>query len=297
MTCILLVVVLADQLPWQLPATLADSDQGFYAQEPGVRPIDPQQEEPPSAPTLPRRRSSPEDRSLPLLTLDAEGWDVHASGWIFITRGSEPGSATKARLDREFDLETHPTVALGLIFRPYESQGLGLRAMVFDQTGTWRSDQDFIFHGTLYPAGREIRARIDVRMADLDYQLSFRPSPELRVTGHLGVEYWQFFSRIRTVDGGPLIDQQRGFDSGLWFAGIDVSWDFSDFLAVRGSAIGGVEGSGRSLLDLQIAMEVKVLKDVSLTLGYRLHELRFHQSTNQADLLYSGPILGLELRF
>jgi len=239
----------------------------------------------------------PDSRPSTLLSIDAQGWMVTPRAWLFITKGSEPGSATRAHDERQIDFEPRPTVALGATLRLFEPHAFRIEVVRLDERGRDPVQSDFIYHGTLYPAGRQVETRVDLQLADLDYLYTWRPAEGLMLTVHAGIEYWNFASEVRTVDGGPSIDEKRAFSSAFAKTGVDSSYEFLDGLAVRGSLLGGLTTSKRYFYDVQFGVEWKVSGNVSLTVGYRLHDVRFHQSTNEADLQYAGPTAGLELRF
>ena len=72
--------------------------------------------------------------------------------------------------------------------------------------------------------GRTVRAELDFATVELDYQYSFLQTESLRLTGHLGAEYWSFSGRLSTADALPPIDTQRGFDSAFWLLGLYSDW-------------------------------------------------------------------------
>jgi hypothetical protein len=234
---------------------------------------------------------------LPRVTLEGDAEYLRSSGWLFITRGSEPGSATRIHERREFGLDSEGVPAFGATARIFEAHALGVRLESIDQKGTRSSPDDFVYHGTLYPAGREISAEAGFLLAGVDYQYLWRPNEVLGITPHLGFEYWGFSSRLRTVDPGPSIDEKRSFSSGYWLSGVDVGARLDPRVELRLSLLGGVNGADRNFLDVRGGFWIRVVPAVSLSAGYLLQEVRFHTSTNRADLLYYGPSAGLEISF
>lgn len=238
-----------------------------------------------------------EPDSRPSGVLCADAWYAVSSGWIFITRGSQPGTATRAREGRDFDLDPAFLPAGDARLRLYDAGFLGFRIVQAEESGGRTAAENFIFHGQSYPAGRRIDADIGFLLMDLDFQFTMRASQELTITPHLGAEYWGFSSRLRTADALPPIDEKRSFSSGYWLGGIDVEERLSGILRLTLSLLGGADGADRFFIEAGAGARVQLLPPLSLTLGYRVHEVRFHTSTNEANVLFHGPSLGLELIF
>jgi hypothetical protein len=241
--------------------------------------------------------SQEEAPELPRIALEGDAEVLRSSGWLFITRGSEPGSATRIHERREFGLDSEVVPAVQATARLFDAHALGVRLSSIDQKGTRASPDDFVYHGTLYPAGREVSADVGFLLAAVDYQYLWRPCEGLGITPHLGFEYWGFSSRLRTVDPGPPIDEKRSFSSGYWLSGVDLSARLQAGVELRLSLLGGVNGSDRNFLELRGGFRVRLVPAVALSADYLLEEIRFHTSTNRADLLYYGPSVGLEISF
>jgi hypothetical protein len=234
---------------------------------------------------------------LPRFSLEVDAWDAGASGWIFITRGSRPGTATRAREGTAFGLDSgflpvgKARVSLG------EAGALGLRAVSTEETGTKTAEQDFVYHGNPYSAGRRIQADVGFLLLDLDYQLAWKLAPDWTLTSHLGAEYWGFSSRLRTTDALPAVDEQRSFASGYWLGGVDLEVQISASVTLNFSLLGGSDGVDRYFIEAEAGAGVHLIRSLALKAAYRVHEVRFHTSTNEANLLFHGPSLGLELAF
>jgi len=238
--------------------------------------------------------SEPSDSGL---RFDAMGWYVRPGGSVTITQGSRPGSATKADIDSDIALgaEFAPVLEARWEFLPRHA--VGVRFALLDLSGTETVDEDFIYHGSLFAAGRTVRAEMDMLLVEVDYQYTFHRTETLSMTVHLGAEIWGFSGRLSTADAQPPIDTQRSFDSGFWLAGLEVGWEPIPKLELRGSAVGGVEGSHQNFFNVEARALYRPLPWLALSAGYRYQALRFHQSTNESDLFFHGPEVGVELRF
>jgi|SRR5579862_9891237 len=231
------------------------------------------------------------------VSAEADGWVASPSGWIFITRGSQPGSASRAREGHEFGLDTEVLPVVDVWARFWESHALGFRIVPAQESGTHTASGDFIYHGEAYAAGREIRSDVGFLLADFDYQYRWELSPDVTLTPHAGAEYWGFSSHLRTVDALPPVDEKRSFSSGYWLAGADLEARLAPWLRAEALVLGGITGTDRYFVEASAGFALRPASWASVTLLYRFHEVRFHTSTNEADLQFQGPSAGLELRF
>jgi hypothetical protein len=247
----------------------------------------------------PGRASAQDEPTDPLPTVNVEldGWYAAASGWIFITRGSQPGSATRAREGRNFDLDPEVLPVGEAWLRFWGPSSVGFRIVPTEESGTRTTSEDFIYHGMTYAAGREVHADVGFLLADVDYRYRAELSEVLTLTPHLGVEYWGFTSHLRTTDPLPPIDENRRFSSGYWLAGADLEARISGPLVARASLLGGITGSDRYFVEAQAGLALTLGSGFSVTVDFRVHDVRFHTSTNEADLLFYGPSVGAQVRF
>jgi len=231
------------------------------------------------------------------LTFRGQAWYVDPSGWLYITRGSRAGTATRMVEGRDNHLESGVATVLEGRFTFWGPHSVSVRAGSYDTTGTGTAAQDFIYHGRTFAAGRRVRTDLDMTIVDVEYLYTHRAASWLTLTGHLGVEYWRFSGNVHTVDSGPFTEGDRGFSSGFWLAGIDGVVDLHESVAARFLVVGGAEGKGRMFIEAEAGVQFRLGGGTSLHAGYRWHLIHFRQSTNESDLLYSGPTLGLQIDF
>ena len=162
----------------------------------------------------------PADKDIGL-KIDVMGWLTSPSGSVTITRGSRPGTGTPVEIDRDVDLGSEFAPMLEGRWEFLESHAVAVRGSLLDLSGTHVTERDFVYHGQLFSAGRTVHAEMDVATLEFDYQYSFLRTESLRLTGHLGAEYWALSGRLRTADDLPPLDTQRGFDSAFWLVGPD----------------------------------------------------------------------------
>jgi len=239
----------------------------------------------------------PREESRTTVSAEADAWLASPSGWIFITRGSQPGTATRAHEGREFGLDSEVLPVGDAWVRFWESHALGFRIVPAQESGTHTASADFVYHGEAYAAGRDIHSDVGFLLADVDYQYRWEISEDVTITPHAGAEYWGFSSRLRTIDALPPVDEKRSFSSGYWLAGSDLEASLAPWLRAEALLLGGITGSDRYFVEADAGLALRPASWASITLLYRFHEVRFHTSTNEADLRFHGPSVGLELRF
>src|SRR5262249_46259356 len=104
----------------------------------------------------PRSMTLEESPSGVDLRVDAGAWLVFPTGWVLITRGSEPGSGD--HMDIGSDVHLHPTLSPVVegVLTLNSTHGFGLRFSRIDASGTGTADGTFIYHGDVYDAGRRV---------------------------------------------------------------------------------------------------------------------------------------------
>jgi hypothetical protein len=238
-----------------------------------------------------------EPQELPRFSLEADAWDASASGWIFITRGSRPGTATQARVGNAFDLDSKVLPIGKALVRLWDASTLGFRVVSAEESGTRFAQHDFIYHGNTYASGRQVRAEVGFLLLDLDYQYVWKATEDLTVTPHLGAEYWGFSSHLRTVDSLPLVDEKRTFSSGYWLGGVDLEARVSGPFHLSLSLLGGSNGADRYFIEAEVGASLHLMPSLALKVAYHGHDVRFHTSTNEANVIFHGPSAGLEISF
>jgi hypothetical protein len=238
----------------------------------------------------------PADKDLGL-KFDVLGWFASPSGSVTITRGSRPGTATPVEIDRDIDLGSEFAPMLEARWEFLESHAVAVRGSLLDLSGTHVTEQDFVYHGELFSAGRTVHAEMDFATVEFDYQCSFLKTGSLRLTGHLGAEYWAFSARLRTADDLPPLDTQRSFASAFWLVGLDSDWSPDPLVDLQMFVAGGTERANQYFFNLDARVVFRPWNTLNFSAGYRYQAVHFRQSTNRSDLNFQGPEVGLELRF
>lgn len=233
----------------------------------------------------------------PVLQMSLLAWEASPSGWLEITQGSRPGSATHMGIGSDIALDPQVAPAIDGRVRLLDSHALGIQFSRFASSGTRIASDSFIYHGDLFEAGREVQADVDFTFVSADYQYTFNAGDPLQVTGHLGGELWIFSSRVETVDGLSPLDTRRAFSSGFWLGGLDLSVRPLPFLELRASGDGGFERVHQDFFKVAGEVLWRPWEHLALSAGYRYLTIRFLQSTNRSNIAFQGPTLGLELSF
>jgi len=240
---------------------------------------------------------SGEEPPEPGVQASVQAWLAVPKGWLNITRGSQPFTATHADLGSDIHLDPDVAPVLETRMRLSGSHGLGIAFAQIDAEGTGPVDESFTYHGDVFDAGRQVKTELDFLLLQGDYQYTFNPGDDLEVTAHAGARYWAFSGRLKTVDAGPALTTQRAFDSAFWMAGLDLAWKAASGCELRASAAGGYERSSQYFWKAEGDALLRLAGPLSLTAGCRIDVIRFHQSTNQSNLKFFGPTLGIEIAF
>lgn len=279
---------------WPLPQFGSASRLEPEIEEPDQQ-EDPQPQRPLDRDSL--RQPSDDPAGEPAVEVRARAWFMTPYGWLYITRGSRPGTATRMVDGSDNHVDPSVTSIVDLKMRIWGPHSIGLRAGSCDTKGTGTVSENFIYHGRTFAAGRQVETDLDFRVFDFEYLYAMSLAPGLTLTGHLGAQYWEFSGKVTTVDAGPRVAGDREFTSGFWLAGVDGLWDVHENFSLRFLAVGGIETEGRHFYELEAGALLRLGNRIAFEVGYRLYQIHFQQSTNEADLRYYGPTLGVELRF
>ena len=239
--------------------------------------------------------AAPQDE--PAASAALEAWHVDPSGWLFITRASVAGTATRIDEGDEFRLDRGFVPMLKARASFSANDAAGFRYVPIELSGESTAPEDFIFHGTTYGAGRRVDSRLLLTVYDLDYRRRFRLDDRLTLTARLGLEAWRFSARLRTEDALPPISQRRSFSSLYWLGGADLDADLSRGFGARLSLLGGINEHDKHFFEVDAGAAYRPIPSISLSAGLRLHRLRFDHVTNEADLSFAGPYAGIEISF
>lgn len=233
----------------------------------------------------------------PSFSAEVEAWHAAPSGWLDITRASAAGSSTRVEIGDEIDVDAGLLPVLSASARISGRHAIGLRYLPVSLSGEETLSKDFIYHGTSYAAGRRVESRINLTLQDLDWQARWDAGGGLTLTSHLGIEVWRYSGRLRTEDALPTISERRSFMSLYGLAGVDADLAVHESVDLRFSFIGGVHEASKHFVETRAGVAWSPRPGLSLAAGARLHDLRFEQGTNEADLRLAGPYVGVEISF
>lgn len=233
----------------------------------------------------------------PDLRIGAAAWYATTLGWVEITRGSQAGSGTHMVTGSDVDLDPGVAPAIEARLGLAGPHAAALRFSRVESAGTRTADNTFIYQGNTFDAGRRVKAEMTFLMLEGDYQLEVDLAEGLRATAHAGLQYWKYTGHVKTADGGPPIDSHRAFDSAFWMAGAGVSWSAMAGVELRALGVGGIQRANQNFFKVEADALLHSAPGAAVAFGYRLHAIRFRQSSNRSNLKFHGPTLGLELAF
>ena len=229
------------------------------------------------------------------LAIGARGrwWRASACGSMFITRGGEPGSAQTLNLCDDLDLERGNAWLAGVDVRLDRHRArFAYEDLSFSGTNTF--DRSRVYHGVTYPAGERVESDVSLRLFEAGYEYQVLGGDRANVWAGVSGWVWTFDSQLKGTTSG--LDESRGFTHILPVATLAAHERFGPF-ALSAGVRGGLLDSDRWALDLEAGLAWRPCNAVVLTLGWRRLEFAFHETTNVADMVFSGPFLGLSASF
>lgn len=225
--------------------------------------------------------------------LRARIWRPSPSGDFLITKGGRAGSGTKIDVADDLDLRTGnaPSVQAEVARGPH-------RGYLTYEPLTWHGsstlDRAVVFRRVRYPAGDHVRTDLTMNFVTGGYDYAVVDAPESSLRAGLAARVWTFEA---SLDGSPSGgDTRRVFTHGMPLLTLVGERRFGTWRAAADVAF-GVLSSDRLLLDADLCVGVRLAEGLTLDAGYRLWKMRFHETTNRADLGAGGPFLEMELRF
>src|SRR5258708_29964696 len=103
---------------------------------------------------------SRDDPQEPDVRISTQAWYSVPYGWLYITRGSRPGTATPADFGSDVSLDPDVAPLLEARMRVSGPHGVGVRFAQIDAEGTGSADESFTYHGNAFDAGPVVKTAL-----------------------------------------------------------------------------------------------------------------------------------------
>ncbi len=215
-------------------------------------------------------------------------WTVPAGDHVKITLGGQPGSGTRVDTDTDMDLGAGLAWQAGLD-ATYDRHRIRAAYESLSVDGKNTLARDVVFHGVTFEAGEEVKSTLDLTFwkASWDYRLMGTNETGLRAG--VGAWVWTFDA---SMEGSRDPKTSRDFTHAYPVATVDAFARF-DRWTVGGSVAFGFLQSDRYLVDAEAHAGVRLTDRLEVDVGYRFLKFLFHESTNEGDLLFDGPYVGI----
>jgi hypothetical protein len=227
-------------------------------------------------------------------TAQAEARVLFPSGDMRITLGGEPltGTTVDLRDDLALDPTVAPRVTAAVEWGRHRVHGLWER---FAFCGETTLDRDVVYHGRTFSAGERVDSEVSLEHGLLGWETRLLGRPRGALWAGVGAWVWRFDSRVESETTG--IVEERGFSHAFPVATASGSFD-AGFASVVGRATGGLLASDRFVVDADLGLERRFLRDrLAVRLAYAFHLLEFHETTNEATIVAHGPSLAVSFDF
>jgi len=159
-------------------------------------------------------------------------------------------------------------------------------------------NQDISFDGKIFSASTNVSSDVDVKLYDIgltwylinsdDSSVKFKLGPELAVKiADADVSMTDLTTGIKEQASGIIPIPTLGLRSQL---------SLGDMFGIIARA-GYITYNGNSFLDAEVQLEFSPVPMVGIYAGYRLFDLKVDENDIFLDLQYSGPFVGLMVRF
>jgi hypothetical protein len=225
-----------------------------------------------------------------------EYWQVEPSGHVEITKASAPGTATSASVKDDLNLDHDRDLLAGL------DLDLGKHRLFVDYlrlkfSGSGPASSTFVYHGSTYSAGDVVSSDLELPTWHAGYDYAFWKNESTADALRLGVGayLWTFDANVKDRTAG--FGEQRSFSHVYPSAQAQLVFDLTKHWTADFDGALAYLASDRKIEDLSAALGYDATDRAHLQVGYRRTTLDFHESTNRAKLEFSGPFVGLSIRF
>lgn len=216
------------------------------------------------------------------------------AGTMLITRGGEPGSGTEIDVDDTLGLDEGDVFEVGVAWAPWARHRLfvAYERFAFDVEGVLPAS--VIFRDVMFDAGDRVASSLELDIAKAGYEALLAATPTTQVRAGIAAWVWRYQGSLENLDGPE--DQSRSFTHVLPVAHLAGDATFGA-LHLTGRVAGGFIGADRYTIDLSGGVGVRLGRRLTLDVGWRWTQFVFDETTNEGNLVFSGPYVGLGFEF
>lgn len=212
------------------------------------------------------------------------------SGTLRITRGGEPGTGSEIDVDDTLGLDDGDVFEVGVAWAPFARHRVFVAYERFAFEATEVLPESVIYRDVMFDAGDRVRSSLELDIVKAGYEGLLAGTPSSSLRAGIAGWVWRYQGSLENLDGPE--DQSRSFTHVLPVAHVAADAAFG-VLHVAARAAGGWIGTDRYAIDLSGGVGVRLFDRLSLDLGWRWTRFVFDETTNEGDLVFSGPYVGL----
>ena len=216
------------------------------------------------------------------------------SGTMLITRGGEPGSGSEIDVDDTLGLDDGDVFEVGIAWAPFARHRVFVAYERFAFDAEEVLPESVIFRDVMFDAGDRVASSLELDIVKAGYEALLAGTPSSSLRAGIAGWIWRYQGSLENLDGPE--DQSRSFTHVLPVAHVAADAAFG-VLHVAARAAGGWIGTDRYVIDLSGGIGVRLWDRLSLDLGWRWTRFVFDETTNEGDLVFSGPYVGLTVDF
>lgn len=213
-------------------------------------------------------------------------------GTMLITRGGRPGSGSEIDVDDTLGLDDGDVFEVGVAWSPWARHRVSLAYERFAFDAAQVLPESVVFRDVMFDAGDRVASSVELDVVKAGYEALLTASPTAEVRGGLAAWVWRYQGSLENLDGPE--DQSRSFTHVLPVAHLAADATFGA-LHLTGRVGGGWIGEHRYAIDLAGGVGVRLWDRLTLDVGWRWTRFVFDETTNEGDLVFSGPYVGLGL--
>lgn len=232
----------------------------------------------------------------PLIELEGRYWIADVSASARVKSGSVPGTDIDFKDDLGLGAESLPELRLTVFTGLNSKIRLDYTRVSFDAEKTLA--KDIQFSGKTFTANTRVATELDVNYVRLGWAWQFLTIPtKVKFGPLLEAKAFLVDASLKTRGLTPSLRESQTFLIGLPTVGLALDVSPHEIINLFAEASGLPAGDFGHFVDAEAGIKLIPLKNLTISGGYRVFEIRAGASSNFARLRLFGPFVGASLRF
>lgn len=232
----------------------------------------------------------------PLVELEGRYWIADVSASAKVKSGLVAGTDIDFKDDLALGAENLPELRLTVFTGLNSKIRLAYTRASFD--GEKTLGKDIQFSGTTFSANTRVATELDVNYVRLGWAWQFLTIPtKVKFGPLLEAKAFLVDASLKTRGLTPSLRESETFLIGFPTVGLALDVSAHEIINLFAEASGLPAGDFGHIVDAEVGVKLIPLKNLTISGGYRVFDIRAGDNSNFARLRLFGPFVGVSLRF